>query len=904
MRNALSRLASRWRMLTGSAAGATVGLAVLVFVCAFVAMAGPRASEQLQTNTLRQVIAQTPATKKIIIGAEAYAVVSNGTTKVSLAQLAKVTTQLRSQLKSLPLAPARADAMVLTSGLAPIYDPARNLGSDGRQLELIYASGFAGHVRLVKGRLPTTARPVSIGRAKNVIGVAVTIATARRFGLTVGSLVPLFSAPMDLKVTGIFRPVGRSSPFWQLDPTASIPDLITPSVGEPYWQGGAFFGSGSLTAVENLLTNIQLRWTLPLRVGQLTANQARALAQTLPDALAQDGNGIIANPVFPPFSVVLTSSFVTVLSNFVSQITAVSGLLSLLSVSLTAIGTAVLLLAIWLLTEQRQDDFAMLRARGASTRQLGLMALRSCLLLVALGAAAGLAVAFRLTPGSGAALGWWLAGLTVLVVLAGIPALTMLRHRGTASMSSRPDRRAGKRAATRRVVTEAALVLGAAGGVITLRDQGLAPGGSDPYTSLAPVLVAIPVAVVVLRCYPLLIRPLLRLTGRRRGVAVFVGLARAVRTSATTALPVFAMVLALALVAFAGMLRSAVLRGDVAASWQALGADAVVSAPGGLTPGAQRALSAVPGVQRSAAISLSSALFPDGNRQFGVVLVDPASYAALVAGTGAGGSGSPAAALLAGSHSRGGVVAALTSPGFPMRRPGGVMTVDVEQGAQPVRIRSVGQASMLSVISNLVGDQYVVLPEAVLGSAAPQPAMLLVNGSAINHRKLAAVARKFVPGSTVSFRSSVLAGLETAPLQHGAYVGFALGGATAAILSMFVLLLTLILGARSRELTVARLATMGLSADQGRKLVVVESLPQILAAVIGGVACAALLAPLVGPALDLSVFTQTSTGVPVRIEPTFLAIAAAALVVLALLTLALQTKLASRSLTSALRIGE
>ena len=50
-----------------------------------------------------------------------------------------------------------------------------------------------------------------------------------------------------------------------------------------------------------------------------------------------------------------------------------------------------------------------------------------------------------------------------------------------------------------------------------LRSQGLDPARSGLYSSAAPVLVAIPVAVLVLRCYPLLARELARLAGRSRG---------------------------------------------------------------------------------------------------------------------------------------------------------------------------------------------------------------------------------------------------------------------------------------------------------------------------------------------------------------------------------------------------
>ena len=82
------------------------------------------------------------------------------------------------------------------------------------------------------------------------------------------------------------------------------------------------------------------------------------------------------------------------------------------------------------------------------------------------------------------------------------------------------------------------------------------------------MLVAIPVAVIRLRCYPPLARELARIAGRLRGVVAFVGLARATRTPPGAALPSFGLVLVLAMVAFPAMTSASVTRGLVAASMQ------------------------------------------------------------------------------------------------------------------------------------------------------------------------------------------------------------------------------------------------------------------------------------------------------------------------------------------------
>jgi len=170
---------------------------------------------------------------------------------------------------------------------------------------------------------------------------------------------------------------------------------------------------------------------------------------------------------------------------------------------------------------------------------------------------------------------------------------------------------------------------------------------------------------------------------------------------------------------------------------------------------------------------------------------------------------------------------------------------------------------------------------------------------------LIATAHRSVPGSQVALRSQVLAGIAGAPLPHGGFVTFAQGAGAAAGLSLLVLALALVLSARSREMTLARLATMGLGSAQSRRVTIVETLPAILAAIVGGVACALALVPLVGPSVNLAAFTGTPVVVPLHASLMAIAITAAGLIVLAWVTLAVQSRLArGRGTTQALRVGE
>jgi putative ABC transport system permease protein len=122
---------------------------------------------------------------------------------------------------------------------------------------------------------------------------------------------------------------------------------------------------------------------------------------------------------------------------------------------------------------------------------------------------------------------------------------------------------------------------------------------------------------------------------------------------------------------------------------------------------------------------------------------------------------------------------------------------------------------------------------------------------------------------------------------------------------VLVLLLSLLLAARTREMTLARLATMGLRRWQAQLLLATEALPPVVAAAVGGVACAWLLAPLVGPSLNLEAFS--GTGSPVVVSPAVfpLATSAAELILGALVVLALQAVVTYyRGSARALRIAD
>lgn len=308
----------------------------------------------------------------------------------------------------------------------------------------------------------------------------------------------------------------------------------------------------------------------------------------------------------------------------------------------------------------------------------------------------------------------------------------------------------------------------------------------------------------------------------------------------------------------------------------------------------------MPGARRVAAVSVTTGTSAQG-QPLSVILVDPRQYAALVTATPE--SAFPAAALAAPPSAAGapaGPVPALISPAARgVLGPRGGLWI----GARQVRIRVAG--TVASMVGTPPGSQFAVLPRWALGHQAPRPTVIGVAGPRLDTAALIRTARRMVPGVQTTLRSRLLAGISGAPLPHGGFVTFAQGIAAVGAFSLLVLLLTLVLSARSRELTMARLATMGLGPGQSRRIAAAETLPAILAVAVGGTACALALVPLVGPAVDLAAFTGMPVTAPLRADPVAVAAAAGALLLLAALTLTIQNRLArGRGAAQALRAGQ
>ena len=356
------------------------------------------------------------------------------------------------------------------------------------------------------------------------------------------------------------------------------------------------------------------------------------------------------------------------------------------------------------------------------------------------------------------------------------------------------------------------------------------------------------------------------------------------------------------MVAFAAMISTSVTRGQVAESWRQVGADAVIEAPNGQTfpPGLQRQIAALPGVSATATGVVYGATLTASGGELTAVFVSPAQYAAVT--DQAPGAQFPLAALSGTGRGsgQGGVPAVATAATAELV---GAQPAQIILGNQTMTIQVAGR---ISGVPGIGGGNVALLPLRALGPPPrPAPSFMLVDGSGLDAAQLRADVSRELPGGTVTLRSAALAAITGAPVPRAAQVALAQGMAAAAGFGALVLLLSLVLSARTRDMTLARLATMGMRRWQAQLVLAAETLPQVVAAAVGGIACAWLLVPLVGPSVNLAAFTQVGPGVAVVSAPGPLVASAIGLVLAALLVLAAQAVVTyHRGSARALRIDD
>ncbi|MFC8941839.1 ABC transporter permease [Streptomyces griseoincarnatus] len=852
---AASRVTVPWvRTRLRTAPGAAAALALLVAVTAFLAAALPPTLDRYDEDGMRRALeAAGPVRTSVQIQvSDADMYLSDGPWEDLLSReqvegpFAKL---LALPGRALPLDEDQSSAGVRTTRAMKAPDPYLSQ-PDGVApvFHLVAQGGVAEHSRLTKGRLPKA--PKDPGPGADSLEAAVTTETAEKLNIRVGSVVHFPRAegdPLAVHVTGLVAPREPDGAYWATLPGLGEPDLLVTQgpVPSQYWAGALLVAPDAGPVVPATPGAPARYWTL---APDLSAVQGRDLENLTSAVASLEGGPLlerITATVSPHLDV--STDLDDVLGGYAGLWSAIGPLVAVAAFGTGTVAVVVLCMAGGLAAERRRAELALLRARGASLRGLAGRLLAETAVVAVPAAAFGL-LAARLAVGTGRpAQSAVAAGAVALAAALALPLRAMAIHRAVTVHTGREDV-VRARPSKRRLVAEVTLLAVAVGAVLTLRTRGTSADGDptgDELVSLAPVLVAVIAALVLVRLYPLPLRGLARPARRMRGVVGPLSLARAGRVGGSTVLPLLALLTALTTAAFGGSVLTGVTDARERASVFAVGADARVD---NLAEGAadvEERVRRAPGVEDVTPVKVSYFALA-GNQRVSLAGVEPDAYAALSDRLDDGAF--DADTLKADGED---TVPALGSPALAERFGADPFPVILDDGdsftAQVVAVRTWTPA--------LGADDFLVVDGSALRAGLEPRTGLLITG---DHLDAAALRKAAGDDAQVRLRSDVVAATVESPLQTGAERVYATAAAAGAAYAALALLLTLLRAAPERAALLARLRTMGLTRAQGRRLLVLESLPQAVLAAVGGALTAWAAIRLLAPGIDLTTVAVAS----------------------------------------------
>ncbi|GIJ50240.1 hypothetical protein Val02_71260 [Virgisporangium aliadipatigenens] len=676
--------------------------------------------------------------------------------------------------------------------------------------------------------------------------------------------------PKDVTVSGVFRPVDAADPAWRL-----MPELLRPVGGQGTFGSTRMAGllsPDSLPDARLAFGQDEMGVTVSFapEPSKLTWESARTIADIVVKLKATSGSSSQYEGVLK------WETWLDIeLRAVAARIDAAVAQASVLLIGVLLVGVLVLLLAADVLVRRRTPALVIARRRGAGLADLFAELVLESLAVGVLAAAVGLGAAFAVAGG----ISWeWALPVVLAAVFAGPAFGTLAAARATRNRRVPANRSARKRirdtGRLRRFVLEAAVVLGAVGALVALRQRGVAPGDGDPtFAASGPAWGVLAGAVVLVRLLPIGTGLALRWALRsRRPLAVF-GAARAADTAGRV-LPVLVMVTAVGVASFAFTLDVTARQGLAEGARRTVGADArldVSPVAEASTPELARAIAAEPGVRQviTAQITDSARVgTPGAVAAPRLVITDRPDLREL----------------------RDGAVPALVRGDL-----GGRLEV-IREGLPPVPLVNVGTAPAIGDVEEVV---IVDTQAAAAAGLVAVPNTIWVNGPGA-----AKAARAHATGAAAQVYATVLDERRAAPLTAGL---LRLAWTAAGVLLAFGLLglsLGAASGAPARWQTVSRLRTLGLRPRDGRWVAVGELLPPALLTAIGAPLLGVLFARLAfGPLALRQITWQAADPPPVLPWWPLLGVALVLVAAVAVVVRVEATARRGRRLGEVLRVG-
>ncbi|WP_093800804.1 FtsX-like permease family protein [Streptomyces sp. Wb2n-11] len=859
------KAAAPWvRTRLRAAPGPAIALTLLVLLTSALAAAFPRAVDTYEDRGLRHAVTEASAGQSVVeLTSDLSDPSVDPARRDEYARPALMAEQYRRATALLPDG-LRADARQSAYGVHTIEpfvaDDPWLPRPDGLppMFSLSTQSALPEHSRLREGRLPRTEAGAVTWRTR-AVEAAVTAATAEALKLEVGSTVhidsPVQSEDLAVTVTGIVEPHLPELSYWSVEPLLRTPGLkMKPGGGDPerYWVAALLLAPDAGPAVFGVDPRPELYWRFAPRADGLTAGGLPTLRTRI--ASLEHGPDLARMSAEAVPGVRVDSRLDDILASFSGTLGAIGSVVAVAAFGVGTVASVVLLMAGGLAAARRAAELGLLRSRGGSLRGIAGRLFAETAVLAVPAAAAGWASAVLLLPEGRALPAALASGAVALIACCALPLRAVYVHRGPRAHGGRDDL-VHARPSRRRTVAELTLLVLAAGAVAALRRRGTGTGRVDELVSAAPVLVAVIAALVLVRLYPLPLRLAVRAVARRRGAIGFLSLARAGRSPATAALPLLALLTALTTAAFGGSVLAGIADARERVSTLAVGADVRIAGLKALPPPLADAVREVDGVREVTPVLIDYDLdLHDRKGSVSMVAVEPESYARLARHTGLGAF--PAEILKGPGSSSTGPVRAVASPSVAARLGPGTTRLSSLAGQFDVRV-----AARRPTTPALPGEGFLLVNAADLDR--PQPNTLLVTGDGMDTAAVSAAVRGAGKDVVARFRSEERAALADSPVQAGAgrvYTAAVVAGAGYAVLAV---LLSLLRTAPERRALLARLRTMGLTRAQGRRLLVLESLPQALPAAFGGALVGWAAIRLLGPGIGLA---ELAVAVPQRLD--------------------------------------
>ncbi|MFD3942314.1 FtsX-like permease family protein [Streptomyces sp. NPDC058579] len=904
-----SRAVAPWvRTRLRTAPGTAVAFALLVLVTAFLAAALPRTVDGYESEGLRHDIVSAPPRTTVLditstqppldLPPEARA------REVSPELLAERSTELQ-KLVPAPLRVDRAESAhgVRTTkrvtGLDPWLPKPSGLPPE---FTLSTLTELAGHTTVREGRLPTRVEP---GRSSEV---AVTRETAKSLRLKVGSVVhvpDLFAKePLALTVVGIVEPLRPQGAYWSADALLRTPTYASKTTANGtyfYWQAALLLPPAGATTIMAGNGEPEVYWRFAPDVGRLTAQDEERLTGALA-SLAGGPDLVRVRETVGPTGATATG-LDEILEAYGGMRSAIAPVVAVAAFGIGAVAAVVLAMTGGLFAARRAAELALLRSRGGSLAGIGVRLLGETAVLALPAAALGLLLATLAFPAARFLPALAAAGAVALLATLALPLRALFLHRKPLAHGGREDL-VDARPSRGRTVAELTVLVLAVGAVAALRRRGTGDSG-DYLVSSAPVLVALIAALVLVRLYPLPLRWAARPARRLRGAVGFLSLARAGRSSATGALPLLALLVALTTAAFGGSVLAGVADARDRAALLETGADARVTGNADAVPLTDGLTAAVRGTAGVTDVTTAQVEYgvelPTGTgrlpelRTTALVGVDPESYTRLAGRTGFGPFAAGLLKPTGADRAEKRVLPAIASPAVAERL--GTEPRDLEAAAGEFAVR---------IVAVRTGTPALPEQDFLLVNGADLPrgedTVLLASGPALDGAALRKAVAAKSPDFSVVLRAERRATYVDSPMQAGAeriYLTAIGAGAGYAVLA---LLLSLMQSAPERATLLARLRTMGLTRRQGRRLLGLEALPQALLAAAGGTLVGWATILLLAPGVDLVRLSlaappglATLDSAPLRADVWSLVLPAAGVVLLAALAAGLQAWWSART---------